>query len=149
MTFVEGAVVTGWAAHVLNRLLARQALLAPLLKNSRLTAEQRAELESVIRDIRKAARRWEASAISDDSSYETPQTEIASLSPQENRVVTVEQASILLGLGVRRTQQLAAGGLGVKVRGRYLLDAAVIDEYRQGRRTGEGDRPDGRGPQAV
>jgi hypothetical protein len=145
VTYVEGALVAGWPAHVIDRMIARN--LAALLADPRLSPVQRAELESVKADIRKASRRWEAS-ISDDTSYETRMPETAPFS-DEKRVVTVEQASALLGLGVRRTQQLAAGGLGLKVRGRWLLDAEAVTQYRREGRDSASKRPDGRGPQAV
>jgi phage terminase Nu1 subunit (DNA packaging protein) len=145
VTYIDGALVAGWPAHVIDRILARH--LAGLLADPRLSDSQRRELESVKADIRKASRRWEAS-ISDDTSYETRTPETAP-SSDEKRVVTVEQASALLGVGVRRTQQLAAGGLGLKVRGRWLLDAEAVTQYRREGRDSASKRPDGRGPQAV
>jgi phage terminase Nu1 subunit (DNA packaging protein) len=146
VTYIDGALVAGWPAHVIDRVLARH--LAGLLADPRLSASQRRELEQVKADIRKASRRWEAS-ISDDVSHETRTPETAPPSEAERVMVTAEQASALLGVGVRRTQQLAAGGLGLKVRGRWLLDAEAVTQYRREGRDSASKRPDGRGPQAV
>ncbi|MFI7148418.1 hypothetical protein ACIBO2_26195 [Nonomuraea sp. NPDC050022] len=136
MTYVDGALVSGFAAHVVDRLLARH--LAPLLADPRLTPEQRAALESVKADTREAARRWEASTISADISEETPRPETAPLSEW----VTTEQAATQLGVTSRRARQLAAGGLGVKVHGAWLLDPEAVRE----RRTGASRRPEGGTP---
>ncbi|WP_431900227.1 helix-turn-helix domain-containing protein [Nonomuraea sp. bgisy101] len=143
MTYVDGAVVDGFAAYCLDRILARH--LPALLAHSNLSPTQRAQLESVKADIRKASRRWEASITSADVSAETTSPEIT----PSSEWVNTEQAATLLGMTPRRARQLAAGGLGVKVRGTWLLDRAAVIEYRQGRRTGEGGRSDGRSPGSV
>lgn len=143
MTFIEGAVVAGWPAHVLSRILARH--ISALVADPRLSAAQRADLESVRADILKAARRWETSISSADISEETHEPEILTRS----ELISTDQASLLLGVTPRRARQIAASGLGVKVRGAWLLDRAAVEQYRQERRTSGCERPEGRSPHPV
>jgi hypothetical protein len=143
VTYIEGAVVAGFAAHCIDRILARH--LPALLADPRLTPAQRAELESVKADTRKAARRWEASTISADVSEETARPEMTARSEW----IDTETAGILLGVTARRARQLAASGLGVKVSGTWLLDRSAVMEHRQGRQRHASERPDGGSPQAV
>jgi len=144
MTYIEGALVSGFAAHCVDRILARH--LPSLLADPRLSVEQRAALEQAKDDIRKASRRWEAFTFSAHISEETAGPEIT---PPSSWVNT-EQASELLGMTPRRARQLAAGGLGVKTpSGRWLLDRAAVEQYRRERRTGESRRSDGRSPTSL
>jgi hypothetical protein len=123
--YVEGALVAGFAAHAVDRVLARH--MAALLADPRLSAVQRAELEQVKTAIRRAARQWEELPISE----ETGGPEITPFSEW----ITTEEASALLGMTARRARQLASAGMGVKAGGTWLLDREAVLAYRQKRRT--------------
>ncbi|WP_345195967.1 hypothetical protein [Streptomyces lavendulae] len=96
-----------------------------------LPAWMRPEVDAARRAIRLAAREYEALPIAVAGTSETPVPEVGPLSPHE---IDTYQASILLGLGERRVRQLAAGGMGRLVGGRWLLDRSAVLAYAEQRR---------------
>ncbi|MFG1826733.1 helix-turn-helix domain-containing protein [Microbispora bryophytorum] len=128
--YVEGALVSGFAAHVVDRLLA--TYLPGYLRAMR--PEQRAAVEETRVAIARAADAYLTSDISAGVSDETPGGEISASSAAEEWITTAE-AAVLLGMTPRRAQQLAAGGLGIK-RGRsWLLARSAVLAYRKERRS--------------
>ncbi|WP_433541159.1 hypothetical protein ACQP10_08520 [Streptosporangium sandarakinum] len=124
MTYVEGALVAGFAAHVIDRIIAER--MGRLLADPRLTSVQRAELEQVKAAIRRAAKQWEQLPVSE----ETPPAETT----PSSELLTTEEAGALLGTTARRARQLAALGMGVKAGGVWLLSRELVLDYREGRR---------------
>ncbi|HEY1325130.1 MAG TPA: helix-turn-helix domain-containing protein [Streptosporangiaceae bacterium] len=123
----QAALVDGFAAHVVDRVLARH--LPPLLEV--FTPEQRAEVDAARAAIRAAAKAWESAPMSVSGPADTPGADIAASSPDE---LTAAQAADLLGVSVRHARRLAASGMGRLVAGVWLLDRSALLAYRQGRR---------------
>ncbi|MDW8807424.1 helix-turn-helix domain-containing protein [Streptomyces scabiei] len=121
--YVEGAIVEGAAAVVLDDLLAIPAVRRHL--RTRPPSLQPA-IEEAVTAIRQAARAYNAASAS--GSAEAPVAEI--VQPFE-KGITTREAARLLGLGERRARQLATGGMGRKVGRQWLLDAAAVEEYRR------------------
>lgn len=128
--YVEGAaLISGFPAHVLDRLLARYL---PALLSGPMPAELREDLEAARAAIARAADVYLTCPVSG----ETPEAEIAgSSSSDEARWVTAREAAALLGMTPRRARQLAAGGMGVRSSRGWLLDRAQVLAYRSGRRS--------------
>jgi hypothetical protein len=147
--FVRGALVSGAPAHVIDRVL-RSPNVARVLDN--LPPWLRAEVELTARAIRLAAQEWEALPAAPERNGETPQDEagagfgvVPEWSPPgsqtggvdpDRRLGTAEAAG-MLGVSLRRAQQLAAGGIGAKdVDGRWSLDRTAVVEYARRRAAG-------------
>ncbi len=130
--YVHGALLHGVSAHVLDRVLASPNV-ARLLDE--LPAWMRLEVDAARRAIRLAAREYEGLPVAVDGTTETQLTAIGPLSPHE---IDTYQASVLLGLGERRVRQLAAGGMGRLVGGRWLLDRSAVLAYAEQRRVRAG-----------
>lgn len=126
--YVHGALVHGVSAHVFDRVLASPHVARIL---DELPGWMRPEVDAARRAIRLAAREYEALPIAVAGTAETPVPEVGPLSPHE---IDTYQASVLLGLGERRVRQLAAGGMGRLVGGRWLLDRSVVLAYAEQRR---------------
>jgi hypothetical protein len=131
--FVESAaLVDGFAAHVIDRVLARY--LPRLLESTPFTAEQRAELEAARAAIRTAAQRWEQRPIpapmSAGGHADIVSGDIAACSPEE---LTAAQVAELLGVSIRHARRLAASGMGRQVAGRWLLDRSAVLAHRERR----------------
>lgn len=126
--YLQGAAyVEGVSAHVLAELLATPAARRYL--RARPPALQGA-IEEAVTAIRQAARTYEAmlAPASVSGSAETPLAEI--VQPFEREIGTREAAA-LLGVTERRVRQLAAGGMGRRVGGRWLLDRTEVEEHRR------------------
>lgn len=126
--YVHGALVHGVSAHVLDRLLASPDVVRLF---AAMPPWMRPELEATRRAVRVAAQEYEALPTAGRGSAETPAAEVGPLSPHE---ISTYQASVLLGVGERRVRQLAAGGMGRQVGGRWLLDRSAVLAYAQQRR---------------
>lgn len=123
VTYVrEGAVVDGFAAHVLDRLLARYlpAVLAGL------PAWARAEVEATRDEIRRAARAYESLPVAAVGSAELPPGEVAPQWTPGDEGMSTGAAADFLGVSSRRARQLAAAGLGRKVGGVWVLDRSSV-----------------------
>lgn len=132
--YVESAAVVGGpAAHVLDRIMK-----APRVRRiiELLPEPLRSEVAATRRAIALAAAAYEARSVVSGRSHETPGTETAPPSPGE---ITTREAAALLGVSERRCQQLAAGGLGRRVAGRWLLDKSAVLAYRDRRRAAQLD----------
>lgn len=129
--YVEGALVYGFGAHVVDRLLARY--LPSLLASTRLSAEQRQEVEETRAAIARAADTYLAWPISAGGSAETPVAAVEGRSSREE--ITTAEAAALLGVTERRARQLAEGGMGRKIGRVWVLDLAAVVAYRDGRRS--------------
>lgn len=126
--YVEGAaLVAGFAAHVIDRVLARH--LPALLQWTQLSADQRQALEETRTAIARAA---DLHAQQSTSATETPVAEIGPTSPHDE--MSTAEAAAELGVTQRRVCQLAEGGLGRKVGRVWVLDRAAVlaysDEHR-------------------
>lgn len=127
--YVEGALIEGFAAHVLDRVLARHlpAYLAAF------PAGQRAELDAARAAIRRAADAYERRPLTSVSgSPETHGAETTADSPHE---ISTSEAAVILGITERRARQLAAGGMGHKAGRAWLLDRSAVLAYRDERRS--------------
>jgi hypothetical protein len=132
VTYVQGALVSGASAHVLDRVL-RSPSVRRVLGN--LPPFLRAEVEATARAIHMPAEVYEALPVSSERSGETAICETAACwTPQEG--VSTRQAAELLGVSRRSVQQLAAAGLGRWVAGRWQLDETAVREYGRSRRVG-------------
>ncbi|MFE7980597.1 helix-turn-helix domain-containing protein [Streptomyces cellulosae] len=124
----DAAVVEGAAAHILAELLATPGVRRYL--RSRPATLQR-DIEQAVAAIRRAAVAYETalvSATSGTGNAETPGPEIVQ---PFDREITTGEAAALLGLSERRARQLAAGGMGRRAGGRWLLDRTAVEEYRR------------------
>lgn len=128
--YVEGALITGPSAHVLDRILASPNVVR-MLAMVQMPAEARAEVDAARRAIRRAAQAFEAASTAVDGTTETSLAEIAPLSSHE---FDTHEAAALLGVGERRVRQLAAGGMGRRAGGRWLLDRTAVLAYAERRR---------------
>lgn len=127
--YVESAaVVAGRPAAVLDRVLSAPRVAAVL---DRLGD---AEVDATRAAIRSAAKAYEQATATRRSS-ETRSGEDRAGWPVG--VVTSAQAAELLGVGLRRVQQLAAGGLGRRVAGRWVLDRDEVEHLAAERREAE------------
>jgi excisionase family DNA binding protein len=124
--YVEGALVTGHAAHVMDRIL-RSPNVAAVLTN--LPQPLRSEVLATASAISRAARAWERLPLSPERSDETPLGEIEALSVARSELLTTKQVAEQLGVSSRRVQQLAAGGLGSFVGRQWLFDQDVVRAY--------------------
>ena len=131
--YVEGAaLVSGFAAHVFDVLLARH--LPAVLRFTPLSPEQRAEVEAARAAIARAADVYVGMpVVSAFGSAETPAAEIGA-SWAGDEVVTTAEAAVLLGVSERRARQLAAAGLGRKVGQRWVLDRGAVLAWRDRQR---------------
>lgn len=118
--YVEGALVHGVSAHVLARVLASPNVAQVL---DALPSWIRPELDATRRAILRAAREYEALPVAVDGS---PATALAEVGPSSPHEISTSQAGVLLGLSERRVRQLAPGGLGRRVGGRWLLDRSAV-----------------------
>lgn len=121
--YVEGALISGPSAHILDRVLASPNVVRVL---DALPPWMRAEVDATRRAIQRAAAAYEALPISANGNAETGLAEIGTGSPHE---ISTSEASVLLGLSERRVRQLAAGGMGRRVGGRWLLDRSAVTAY--------------------
>ncbi|WP_369778041.1 hypothetical protein [Streptomyces sp. R33] len=126
--YVHGALVHGVSAHVFDRVLASPNVARVL---DELPAWMRLEVDAARRALRLAAREYEGLPVAVDGTAESQVAAIGPLSPHE---IDTYQASVLLGLGERRVRQLAAGGMGRLVGGRWLLDRSAVLAYAEQRR---------------
>lgn len=127
--YVEGALVHGVSAHVLDRVLASPNVAHVL---DALPSWMRPELEATRRAIRRAARAYEAQPVAAVGSAEVACVEVGPALPHE---ITTHEASGLLGLTERRVRQLAAGGMGHRRGSRWLLDRSAVLAYAKRRRS--------------
>lgn len=135
--YVEGALVCGEAAVVLEQVLSSRPVAAMLAAMADRHPHLRGELVAMRRAVRAAAmeqavRRAGSVGGSVDGSAETPD---AWGEPVSGHEIDTREAGALLGLGERQVRNLAAGGLGRKVAGRWLLDGALVMAYLEQRRT--------------
>jgi hypothetical protein len=126
--YVRGALVQGVSAHVLARVLASPNV-AEVLRS--LPPWMRPELDETCRAIRRAAHEYEQLAPAVDGSEETEIPEVAAPLGHE---ITTREAAVLLGLTERRARQLAAGGMGQRRGGRWVLDRSAVLAYAVRRR---------------
>lgn len=126
--YVRGALVQGVSAHVLDKVLASPNV-AEVLRS--LPPWLRAELDETRRAIRRAAQEYEQLPPAADGSAETEVPAVGALLPHE---ITTREAAVLLGLTERRVRQLAAGGMGQRRGGRWVLDRSAVLAYAERRR---------------
>lgn len=120
MTYVKsGAIVSGRAADVLNRVLSAPRVAGPLDKLGD------PEVNAVREAIRRAAKAY-AQANGSRRSGETPDDQVG---PQWGDEISTTEAARLLGVSRRRAQQLAEGGMGRMVAGRWRLDSTAVLVY--------------------
>lgn len=128
--YVEGALVTGVSAHILDRVLASPNVANVL---AGLPPWMRPEVEATRRAIRRAAREYEALPVSAHGSAEA---EVPEVGPALAHEITTTEASTLLALSERRIRQLAAEGMGRRQAGRWVLDRSAVLAYAGRRRGG-------------
>ncbi|PBC79897.1 hypothetical protein BX265_4726 [Streptomyces sp. TLI_235] len=126
--YVEGALVSGVSAHVLDRILASPNVSHVLAS---LAPWMRPEVEQTRRAIRRAAKAYEALPRAASGSTEADAPEVGPGLPHE---ITTTEASALLALSERRIRQLAAEGMGRQFAGRWLLDRSAVLAYADRRR---------------
>lgn len=127
--WVEGAVASGFAAVVVDRLLARH--LPSLLPA--FSVEQRVEVVAFRRAVARAADVYRGRPVSPERSGETEVSVIGAGSGRDE-ISTIEAAA-LLGVGVRRVQQYAKGGMGRRVGRVWLLDRGEVEAAAAARRS--------------
>lgn len=123
-----GALVDGVSAHVLDRVL-RSPNVEQVLRS--LPPWMRSELEATRRAIQRAARDYEARLVAVDG---TAETEVPDVGAPLGHEITTREAAALLGLTERRVRQLAAGGMGRRRGGRWVLDRSAVLAYAERRR---------------
>lgn len=128
--YVRGALVEGVSAHVLARVLASPNV-AQVLRS--LPPWMLPELEATCRAIGQAAREYEQLPVAVDGRSET---EVPQVETPLGHEITTGEASRLLGLTERRVRQLAAGGMGQRRGGRWVLDRSAVLAYAQRGRAG-------------
>ncbi|MEU3168958.1 hypothetical protein [Streptosporangium sp. NPDC006930] len=123
--YVDGAaLVSGHAADILNRILSAPLVAKPL---DRLSDP---EVEAMREAIRRAAKAY-AQAGPDERNDETSDDPTG---PQWGEEISTDEAARVLGVSRRRAQQLAEGGMGRRVAGRWRLDSLAVLAYRDERR---------------
>lgn len=128
--YVEGALVHGASAHILDRVLTSPNV-AEALRRQLMPSQTRLEWEAARRAIRRAALAYEALPFAEDGSAAA---RLAEVGPPSLHEITTDEASALLGVGERRVRQLAAQGMGRRAGGRWLLDrSAVLAEVERRR----------------
>lgn len=123
--FVEGAaLVSGYPARVLG-LVARAAFDRGAFDG--MPEVGRLQVVSAIRALERAGELWLSVAdevpVTDVGNSETWPAEIGAGSSDD---LSSAQAAVMLGVSERRARQLAAGGLGRKVRGQWRVDRAEV-----------------------
>lgn len=130
---MPGALVAGWSAHVVDKLLARY--LPPFLPL--MAPEDRAELQRTAAAVHAASRLYEERRSAAIGSPETGSAEIGAGS-EASVMVTVSTAALLAGVTERRLRQMAARweseGLAHKVGRAWLIDRTTVELYREQRR---------------
>ncbi|MGW6915560.1 helix-turn-helix domain-containing protein [Kitasatospora sp. NPDC054939] len=141
--YVEGALVTGVSAHVLDRILAAPHVSAVLAS---LPPWMRPEVDATRRAVRRAARAYEALPTAADGNTELPPD---APGPQWEHEITTAEAGAILALSQRRIRQIAAAhdGMGRRTGGRWLLDRSAVLAYRE-RSVRPADDPAGVAPTA-
>lgn len=116
-----GAVVAGWPAHVVDRLLARHA---PAVVGA-FAPEQRAAFDATRDAIRRAALAWETAGGARSRTDEPPPVPAGS----DSMLMDSHQVAERLGIGVRAVQKRAATGSlpGRKIAGAWLFDPLTVD----------------------
>jgi excisionase family DNA binding protein len=120
-------VISGASAYQLAQLLRAQPVQMFIRSAGWLCTPAMVEVQ---RAVHEAAGAW------DDQRERTDALRCSPTPPARVRLISVEQASNLLALGVRRIQALAAtaGIEGWKIGGRWQLDAASVAAYHEQRR---------------
>lgn len=126
--YVRGALVHGVSAHVLARVLASPNVEQVLRS---LPPWMQPELEATRRAIRQAAHEYEQLPPAGEGSVET---EVPDVEAPLGHEITTGEAAALLGLTERRVRQLAAGGMGQRKGGRWVLDRSAVLAYAARRR---------------
>ncbi len=124
--YVEGALVTGFAAYALHALMVSPRVAEQLDRMAQAQPWIRPELDAARRALRRAAAEYEALPVAVDGSAAEQLAEAAASSVHE---IDTAQAAALLGLSERRIRQLAAEGMGRQVGGRWLLDRGLVLAY--------------------
>jgi hypothetical protein len=125
VAYVESAaLVSGHAAVLLNRILSAPLVAKPL---DRLADP---EMDALRLAVRRAAKAY-THASTGQRSGETPDD---SAGPQWGQEISTDEAARMLGVSRRRVQQLAEGGMGRRVAGRWRLDSTAVLAYRDERR---------------
>lgn len=133
--FVQhAAVVHGRAAVGVAWLLERSVSRGDL---EALPAAMRAEVVAAIEAVRLAGAAWSrrnvgavSGADSGTSATRAGADGASSAHEPRGEVLGVTESAEILGVGVRRARDLAAGGLGEKVGGRWVLHRAAVEEER-------------------
>lgn len=131
--YVEGAaLIEGFAAHVLDRVLARH--LPAVLAVMPFSPEQRAEVDAARAAIQQAADRYEQRPLS--AADDETALDVAAVSADSaHEWISTSEAAVMLGVQERRARQLAAAGMGRKVGRAWLLDRSAVLVYRDERRS--------------
>jgi len=124
--YVEGAVIDGWAAYALARMVARHgrdeiADLPPHL---------RAPIEDAAEALQHAGARWAASV---RGNAEALAAEMRASSESQDDELSTEEAADVLNMSGRRVRQLAATGalLGRQRAGRWHFDRRAVIAYHE------------------
>ncbi|GAA0215539.1 hypothetical protein GCM10009527_009250 [Actinomadura nitritigenes] len=133
--YVQGAVVAGGAAVVLDRVLSSRHVVEALEAMAARDPGLRAELEAMRDAVRRAAAEAALARVSGGGGVTgSAETRPGEGAPGSVYEIGTAEAARLLGLTERRVRQLAAGGLGRRVGGRWLLDRGLVMAYGQRRR---------------
>ncbi|WP_326583333.1 helix-turn-helix domain-containing protein [Streptomyces sp. NBC_00481] len=127
--YVGGALVDGVTAHVLDKVLASPNVAEVLCS---LPPWMRAEVEAGRRAIRRAAREYEQLAVA--AVEGSAETEVPDVGAPLGHEITTCEAAALLDVTERRVRQLAAGGMGQRRGGRWVLDRSAVLAYAERRR---------------
>ncbi|MFI0482228.1 helix-turn-helix domain-containing protein [Actinomadura sp. 9N215] len=130
--YVEGALIHGVSAHVLDRVL-RWPVVAGALDD--LPVWMRPEVEAARRAIRWAAAEYEALPLVAAADGIAAAQEAETVPPSRHGEITTGEAAGLLRLSERRVRQLAAQGMGRRAGGRWLLDRSAVLAYADRRRS--------------
>ena len=127
--YVEAAVIDGWPAYAIARLIARHgrdefADLPPHL---------RGPIEDAAEALRRAGAAWAASV---RGNAEAAAAEMRASSESQDDELSTEEAATMLDLSERRVRQLIASGAVAarKKHGRHVIDRGAVLAYHEGRR---------------
>jgi hypothetical protein len=125
--YVEAAVIDGWPAFAIARMLTRSCgdEIADL------PAHLRAPIEDATNALRHAGERWATSA---RGSAEAALPEAPVPLEHDEDEVSTREAAHMLELSDRRIRQLAADGrlVGRQIQGRWVLDRGAVIAHLKG-----------------
>lgn len=127
----DAAVIGGFAAHALDRLIGRR--LPDLVQL--MPPDRAREVDAALRDLRRAAEAYLATPVSVDGHADIDSADIGPSWTED--LIDTATAATILGLTERQARRLAATGLGVKVRRVWMFDRTQVYAERRHRADSE------------